>query len=71
MEFLARLLQRLASAQELMFYGLLFVAILTFTGVLIAAVGFYRTTRILKEMRASSDRMSYYLFRRFGPVELP
>jgi len=68
-------LQRVAASNELMFYGILFLAFLTFLAIAITAVSFYAhhrtTTQVLAEMKRSTERSNYYLFKKLGPVDLP
>jgi hypothetical protein len=78
MEQLPSILQRLASINELMVYALVGVAVLTFLSVVVTVVGIYRASvqhreamEVMQEIRAASDRLGYYLFRKLGPVELP
>jgi len=78
MEQIPGILQRLAATNELLGYALILLGFLSFMGVVVTVVGLYRAearhreaVEVMKEIRGTSDRLGYYLFKKLGPVELP
>jgi len=71
MHQLIDVLQRIVAANELMTYGIILLGVLTFLGLLMTYAHHRTTLQVLEEMRRSSERQNYYLFRKLGPVELP
>ncbi|MGH7859308.1 MAG: hypothetical protein ACREQY_18435 [Candidatus Binatia bacterium] len=62
---------------NLMTWGLVFIAFLTFLGLAVSVFGAWlvgregrRSSEILREMREDSKRMQFYLFSKFGPADL-
>ncbi len=77
-EKLPDILERIATTNELLAYAVIALGVLTFLSVVVVVFGVYRAslehreaTEVMKEIRAASDRLGYYLFRKLGPVELP
>ena len=67
-------------SQQLGTYGLVFIAVLTFLGVLVAAWAAYltrgtresveRATALVKAVEERLERTSHYLFVKMGPAEM-
>ena len=71
MDQVVEVLQRVAATNELMAYGIVLVGVLTFLGLVMTYANHRATTQMFEEMRRSSERQNYYLFKKLGPVELP
>jgi hypothetical protein len=73
-------LLQLARIRELMFWGLVFMAVLDFMGLMVAAWTFHVVRRvslggdklgeILARMDERSERVGFYLFSKLGPTDV-